>query len=157
MKRQIFSLSAPLAAVSLLLVLAVLSGCKKEQEKPVYASRVKDPAYQQELREIVNQKARTAKTRAQLVAQMNVLKERARLVLPKGATEAQVKAELDANPAKYPGWNVLSAELTKVEAAAEKELADARSMVRRRILKETADREAAAKGKATAKQPVVSK
>lgn len=158
MKRQRIRAFAPLAAVSLLLVLAVLTGCRKEQEKPVYTSRTRDPAYKQELQGTIDRQTQTAKVRAQLVRQMDLLAARARAALPAGATDEQVKAELDGNPTKYPGWKTLSDEFAKVNATAEKELANARSIVRRRIMKETADRKAAAtKGEATAKQPVVSK
>ena len=161
MKRQKTRAFAPLAAVSFLLVLATVCGCKKEQETtaPTYASRTRDPVYTQQLQDSINQQTKTAKTRAQLMKQMDLLTARARAVLPAGATEEQVKAELDGNPAKYPGWKILSEEFAKVNSTAEKELADARRLVQRRIMKETADRKAAAakKGEATAKGPVVSK
>ena len=158
MKRHKIRAFAPLSAVSFLLVLAVFSGCRKEQDKPVYASRTRDPAYKQELQGVIDQRTQTAKTLYKLKKQMDLLAARARAALPAGATDEQAKAELDGNPAKYPGWKILSAEFAKVSAAAEKELADARSLVRRRIMKETADRKAAAaQGETAAKKPAVSK
>ncbi len=137
-----------------MLVFAVLAGCEKKRE--VYAVRGQDPAYQQELKGVADQKKRTARSYATLAAQMERLRARARAALPAGATDEQVEAELNANPAKYPGWKTLSAAFAEVKADTEKELADARRIVRRRIEKEAADRKAVAEGKAVVK-PAASK
>jgi hypothetical protein len=93
---------------------------------------------------------------AKIKRQMDDLKERARAKLGKDATEEQIKAELDGNPAKYAGWKLLVDAYAKANAKMEKELADVRGIVRRRIEKEAADQKAVAEGKATA-VPVASK
>ena len=131
----------------ILLFLTTLTGCRKAQNPPVFTSRSKDAAYKQELQKVIDQKARITKRRVKITAQMKLLEERARKNLPPNATDEQVKAELERNPAKYPGWNTLSAELVKVDAAMEKELADARALVRRRISAEASSGKPAAAGK----------
>lgn len=154
MKRQIMRLLTPLATVALMLVFAALTGCEKKPE--VYTTRGEDPAYQKELEGTVASQKLLARRETKIAAQIARLEARARAALPEGATPEQVRAELDANPAKYPGWKDLSAESAKVEKAVEAELAEARRIVRRRIEKEAADRKAVAKGEAVAK-PAVSK
>ena len=79
-----------------------------------------------------------------------MLKARARRALGENATDEQIKAELDGNPAKYAGWRQLTIAYAKANARAEKELADVRGIVRRRIEKEAADQRTVAAGKTAA-------
>ena len=155
MKRQRQTICAPLAAVSFALVLAVLTGCDGRPE--VYAQRKADPSYRKDLEASVAQQKRTNASLATVRSQMDRLEARARAVLPAGATPEQVKAELDANPAKYPGWQTLSARFEQLSRDKEKELADVRRLVRERIVKEAKDQKALAKGEARAKRPSASK
>ena len=154
MKRQIKRALTPFAAAVLVLVFAALTGC---DDKPkVYTDRQQDPSYQKELKGTVESQKTLAKSQAKIAAQMERLVTRARAALPEGATDDEIRAELDGHPEKYPGWKTLSATFAEVNASMEKELANARSIVRRRIQKEAADRKAVAEGKAVA-QPTASK
>ena len=154
MKRQIMRVLTPFATVVLMLVFMVLMGCNNKPK--VYTDRSKDPSYEKELKGTAARQQSLAQSHAKISAQIERLQARARAALPEGASDAQVKAELDGHPEKYPGWKTLSASLTDVNASMEKELANARSIVRRRIQKEAADRKAVAEGKAVA-QPTASK
>lgn len=146
-KRKV-QILAPLAAVACLLAFAAFEGCERKPQ--VYVSRTSDPAYVKELKDQAAQQRRTAMALAKIKRQMDDLKERARAKLGKDATEEQIKAELDGNPAKYAGWKLLVDAYAKANAKMEKELADVRGIVRRRIEKEAADQRAVAEGKATA-------
>ncbi len=141
---------APFATVAMTLVFAAFVGCEKKPE--VYTTRGEDPAYQAALRESRARQNEKAGVRARLVTQMQELVTRARAALPKDATEEQVRAELEGNPQKYPGWKALSAALTKTDAEFQAEMAKARDTVRARILKEAADRKAVAEGRAAEKK-----
>ena len=146
---------APLATVAMMFGLTALCGCEKKAE--VYTTRGEDPSYQEALKQArVQQNAKSA-VRARVVSQMQELIERARAALPKGASDEQVRAEIEGNPEKYPGWKALSAALTKANAGIEKEMAGARDVVRARILKEAADRKAVAEGRAVEKKSPTAK
>lgn len=149
MKRQSVRGFTPLPAAVLMLLFAVFAGCERKPE--VYTVRGRDPVYQQELKEQIDRQKRTAKSKAKIQAQIARLEGRAKAVLPPGATAEQITAEMDAHPEKYPGWKTLSAALAEAIADEEKELADARRVVRQRIQKEAADRKAVEKGEAVAK------
>lgn len=146
---------APFATVAMMLGIAALCGCEKKPE--VYTSRGEDPAYQDALKQTRVRQNQQAAVRARVVPQMEELVARARAALPKGATDEQVKAELEANPGKYPGWKSLSAALAKANAELEKEMGNARATVRARILKEAADRKAVAEGRAAEKASAAAK
>jgi len=168
MEKKKEQILAPLVAVVFLLAFAAFDGCERKPDEAVpqgsggnasnqvYVSRVDDPAYRKALKDEVARQKRTAMALAKIKRQMDDLKERARVKLGKDATEEQIKAELDGNPAKYAGWKLLVDAYAKANAKMEKELADVRGIVRRRILKEAADQKAVAEGKATA-VPVASK
>ncbi len=168
MEKKKVQILAPLVAVVCLLAFVAFEGCERKPDEAVpqgrggnasnqvYVSRTEDPAYSKALKDQVAQQKRTAMALAKIKRQMDDLKERARAKLGKDATEEQIKAELDGNPAKYAGWKLLVDAYAKANAKMEKELADVRGIVRRRIEKEAADQKAVAEGKATA-VPVASK
>ncbi len=143
MRKQFGQSIAPFATVAMMIVLTAFVGCEKKSE--VYATRGDDPAYRKALKETRVRQGEKVGVRDRVVSQMQELVARARAALPKNATDEQVKAELDGNPQKYPGWKALSAALAKTDADLEAEMAKARNTVRARILKEAADRKAAAK------------
>lgn len=149
MKNWLVQSHAPFATVTLVLGIAALCGCEKKAE--VYTTRGDDPAYRQSLRESRERQSEKAAVRARIVPQMEELVARARAALPAEATDAQIRAELESNPGKYPGWKALSAALAKVNAELKGEMGNARAIVRARILKEAADRKAVAEGRAVEK------
>lgn len=139
----------------MVLLYTVLVGCEKKPE--VVVERSEDPVYQKELASAVTERSRAAGAREKIARQMEELVARARAALPQGSTDEQVKAELEGNPEKYPGWKALSEALVKANARLDETAAKARDTVRARILKEAADQKAVAEGRATAKKPVASK
>ena len=72
--------------------------------------------------------------------------ERARAALGAEATDEQVIAELDAHPAKYPGWRELKEQLEQAERDRKQAYLKTREIVRARILKEAADARKSAAG-----------
>ena len=160
MEKKKVQILAPLVAVVCLLAFVAFEGCERKPDESVPqgsgGNASEDPAYSKALKDQVAQQKRTAMALAKIKRQMDDLKERARAKLGKDATEEQIKAELDGNPAKYAGWKLLVDAYAKANAKMEKELADVRGIVRRRIEKEAADQKAVAEGKATA-VPVASK
>ena len=149
-------------AWALMIGLAALCGCEKKpdggQKTPdaaarpeVYTTRGQDPAYTNALHEARAKQTHIVAVQAKLRPQIAAFMARARAALPAGATDDQVRAELDAHPEKYPGWTALA----KAKAQADARLTDAhartRETVRRRIVQEAADRRAVAEGRATAK------
>ena len=134
---------ALIAVIAVLLVagLAVLCmrGCRKEQPSPTY-DRTKDPAYRQELLDIQKDRKPLVKARNETVSEMEALIAKARAALPAGATDEDVKAELDGHPEKYPEWKGLYERIVKENTAIEGSLKDAQSRVRARILKELGPR-----------------
>ena len=159
MKRVKKRLVAPMGAV--LCVCAFLLGCERGASTPASQSaptstvsragvksttasieeRAHDPAYQKRLGEFGEGMKRIVQRRAKIEARMAPLRERARKALPSGATAAQVEAELEGHPKRYPAWRELSDALKSL-AVEEGELrAAAQATVARRILrKETDDR-----------------
>lgn len=113
--------------------------------------------YRKTLHETRTRQNEQAAVRARIEPQLKELVARARAALPKDATDEQVRAELEANPEKYPGWKALSDALAKANANLEQEMARARATVRARILKEAADRRAVAEGRATDKSSAAAK
>ncbi len=129
-----------LAAVMLLLV--AVCGCEREavapkaEEKP---TRADDPVYKKALEDVQTQRKKLASRRAKVVDQMQKLLARARAALPEGATEEQLRNELQDNPQKYPGWRELALKLRELNTAADKDLDDARRLVAERIRQEQTD------------------
>ena len=140
---------APFATVAMILGSAAFCGCEKKPD--VYTERGKDPVYQKTLQESHVNQNKITKVRESIASQMEELVARARAALPAGATDDQVRRELESNPAKDPGWKALSSALAKANADLEKQMGNARATVRARILKEAADRKAVAEGRAVEK------
>ena len=135
---------ALIAVIVVLLVAGLVAvicvrGCRKEQPSPTY-DRTKDPAYRQELLDIQKDRNRLVKARQKTVSEMESVIAKARAALPAGATDEEVKAELDGHPEKYPEWKGLNEKIAKDNAAIEGSLKDAQSRVRARILKELGPR-----------------
>ena len=74
---------------------------------------------------------------------MAEIREQAKKALPSGATDAQVAAEIEGNPQKYPAWRELVAALEKNAEESQRNRATAAATVRRRILRETTERTSA--------------
>ena len=153
MKHWLVQSLAPFATVAVVVGIAAFCGCEKKPE--VYTVRGEDPVYRKTLHETRTRQNEQAAVRARIEPQLKELIARARAALPKDATDEQVRAELEANPEKYPGWKALSDALAK--ANLEQEMARARATVRARILKEAADRRAVAEGRATDKSSAAAK
>ena len=150
MKRKNDRLVALLGAV--LCVCACFVGCERKEaaspEPPApavtnapakqAASRTDDAAYQAQLQDRLAVQRRTREERRTILLQIAQLRARAKKELPADATEAQVTAELEGNPRKYPGWQRLNEALTKNDEKIKRDEAATYTMVRRRILREAA-------------------
>ena len=157
MKRKIDRLVALLGAV--LCACACLVGCERKEtaspEPPApavtnaqakkAASRADDAAYQAQLKDHIVAQRNVNIAREKILARMEQVRERARKALPEGATDEQVKAELEGNPRKYPAWGALVSALAKSQEELENKKASAQAMVRRRILREAAEQTSAKK------------
>ena len=156
MKRKIDSLVALVGAV--LCVCACLVGCERKAavspEPPApamtnapkkVAARADDAAYQAQLKDHIAAQRSVNVAREKILARMEQLRERARKALPEGATDEQVKAELEGNPRKYPAWGELVAALAKSQEELENKKASAEAAIRRRILREAAEQTSAKK------------
>lgn len=154
MKRKNDRLVALLGAV--LCVCACLVGCeRKESASPEPAVtnasakkvvlRADDAAYQAQVTNHIAAQRRTNVARERILARMEQLRERARKALPEGATDEQVKAELENNPRKYPGWHELVAALEQNAEESKNNSAAAQTTIRRRILREVAEQTSAKK------------
>ena len=155
MKRKNDRLVALLGAV--LCVCACLVGCERKEAAPPeplapavsnapaekVVSRTDDAAYQAQLQDHVAAQRRTNTARARVLARMAEIREQAKKALPSGATDAQVAAEIEGNPQKYPAWRELVAALEKNAEESQRNRATAAATVRRRILRETTERTSA--------------
>ena len=150
MKRKNDRLVALLGAV--LCVCACFVGCERkeaaspEPPAPVVsnapakqaASRLDDAAYQAKLQDRLAVQRRTREERRTILSQIAQLRARAKKALPENATEAQVTAELEGNPRRYPGWYELNEALGKNDEKIKRDETATYTMVRRRILREAA-------------------
>ena len=102
--------------------------------------RTKDPAYVQELKDVIEARKPLVKARNKTVSEMKDVIAKARAALPAGASDEEVKAELDGHPEKYPEWKGLSEQILRDNAAIEGSLKDAQSRIRARIMKELGPR-----------------
>lgn len=154
---------------AVLCVCAFLLGCEREETVPApqpaatstvsraavksktasIEERAHDPAYQKQLLEVGEGMKDIVRRRAKIEARMAPLRERARKTLPSGATAAQVEAELEGHPKRYPAWRELSNALKSLAVEEGKLRAAAQATVARRILrKETDDRASGAASEA---------
>ena len=139
-----YMLVVPLGAV--LCACACLTGCGRDDSPAPSApqkkdfSRANDEAYQKRLNEFGKEKQSIGQQRAKIRSRMAELRTLARKALPEGATEAQVLAELENNPEKYPAWRELSAAMKESVKEEQRNLAAAQAAVRQRIMQETKER-----------------
>ena len=127
-------LAVALAMAVLAVVVALcVRGCRGGSEG---YDRTQDPAYAQELKDVLEARKPLVKARNETVSGMKALIAKARAALPAGATDEDVKAELEGHPEKYPEWKGLSEQILRDNAAIEGNLKDAQSRVRARIMKE---------------------
>ena len=156
MKRKNDSLVALLGAV--LCACACLVGCERREPVPSappapeakpaatsVVSRADDAAYQAQVTNHIAAQRRTNVARERILTRMEQVRERARKALPEGATDEQVKAELENNPRKYPAWRELVAALEKNAEESKSNSAAAQTTIRRRILREVAEQTSAKK------------
>jgi len=122
-----------LVALAAVVVTLCVRGCRRG---PAGDDRTKDSAYAQELKDVLEARKPLVKARNQTASEMKDVIAKARAALPAGATDEEVKAELDGHPEKYPGWKGLSEQILRDNAAIEGSLKDAQSRVRARIMKE---------------------
>ncbi len=140
MLRRLKRWKAPLFAVPLVLLLLCFCGCEdKKPEVSEGPARLQDPQYVKQLEDVRTGLKAPAKISNQVKSEMAKVIAAARANLPKGATDEQVKAELEGHPEKYPAWKDLEAKNGAVNADIEKKLADAQKLVRARILKDLAE------------------
>ena len=127
-------IAVALAVVVLAVVVALcVRGCRRG---PAPYDRTQDPAYTQELKDVLEARKPLVKARNQTVSEMKDVIAKARAALPAGATDEDVKAELEGHPEKYPEWKGLYEQILRDNAAIEGNLKDAQSRVRARIMKE---------------------
>ena len=131
-------IAVALAMVVLAVVVALcVRGCRGGSEG---YDRTQDPAYVQELKDVIEARKALVKARNETVSEMKDVIAKARAALPADATDEDVKAELDGHPEKYPEWKGLSEQILRDNAAIEDSLKDAQSRVRARIMKELGPR-----------------
>ena len=122
-------------AVVVLAVVVALCVCGRRGGSAGY-DRTQDPAYAHELKDVLEARKPLVKARNETVSGMKALIAKARAALPAGATDEDVKAELEGHPEKYPEWKGLYEQVLRDNAAIEGSLKDAQSRVRARIMKE---------------------
>ena len=131
-------IAVALALVVLAVVVALgVRGCRGGSTG---YDRTQDPAYTHELKDVLEARKPLVKARNQTVSEMKAVIAKARAALPAGASDEDVKAELDGHPEKYPEWKGLSEQILRDNAAIEGSLKDAQSRVRARIMKELGSR-----------------
>lgn len=143
------------AAALAMLVFAV--GCDRE-DKPVPAqkepaakpmSRMDDPKYLEQLKGHIAEQKTVARELNDIERKMEFQRRRARAALGAGATDAQVVAELESNPVKYPEWK----HLVGRRSAAEKDMKDRKAKARAAIVARIGAEKQSARSAAPAEQP----
>jgi len=128
---------------------AFLAGCGREDSTVPAApsappkkdvSRAHDVKYQEQIKEQVKDIQRTQQGRAKIEQRMAQLRALAKKALPEGATDAQVTAELDNNPKKYPAWRELVTALKNNDLEEKRKREAAQAAVRQRIQREVTER-----------------
>ena len=105
-------------------------------------SRANDAAYQAWLR-CRDAEKRLNHEREKIRARMEEMRERARGRLPKGATDAQVTAEIENNPRRYPAWRELEMALMKIDEECKRNKKATSTTIRKRIQREAAGQNSA--------------
>ena len=97
---------------------------------------MEDPKYREQLKgHIVEQKV-ASRDLNDIEAKMELLRRRARVAAGADVTDAQVLAELEANPVKYPEWKYLVGRRNAAERDLKNKRADVRATVLARIAEE---------------------
>ena len=130
------------AAALAMLVFAV--GCDREgKSAPAHKepaarplSRMEDPKYREQLKGHIDEQKAAARELNDIETKMELLRRRARAALGAGATDAQVVAELEANPMKYPEWKYLVGRRNAEERNLKRKRDEARATVLARIAQE---------------------
>ena len=125
-----------IAVALTVVVLAVVVALCVRGRRPAPYDRTQDPAYAQELKDVLEARKPLVKARNRTVSEMKDVIAKARAALPADATDEAVKAELDGHPEKYPEWKGLSERILRDNAATEDSLKDAQSRVRAHVMKE---------------------
>ncbi len=120
---------------------------QNEQAKPM--SRLEDPKYREQLKGHIAEQKAVARELNDIERKMELQRRRARAALGAGATDAQVLAELEANPVKYPEWK----HLVGRRNAAEKAMNDRKAKTRAAIVARIATEKQSARSAASAEQP----
>ena len=123
-------------ALAVVVLAVVVALCVRGRRSAQQYERTQDPAYAQELKDVLEARKPLVKARNETVSGMKALIAKARAALPAGASDEEVKAELDGHPEKYPEWKGLSEKIVQDNAAIEGSLKDAQSRIRARIMKE---------------------
>ena len=124
------------AALAAVVVTLCVRGCRRGSEAPARYDRTQDPEYVNELKGVIEARKPLVKARNQTVSEMKDVIAKARAALPAGASDEEVKAELEGHPEKYPEWKGLSEQILRDNAAIEGSLKDAQLRIRARIMKE---------------------
>ena len=140
-----------------LLMVVMTSGCRRRAQlvepvaaKPeVITNRMADATYVRALKENQVWQRQKAQERNKIVAQMQVLLEKAKATLPADANNEALKAEL----AKDPAWRALEAENQRLVDELQQVLTRARETIHQRLLTEQRDVQAVAEGRAVAVDP----
>ena len=128
-----FAVLLALAALAAVVVTLCVRGCRRGPEG---YDRTKDPEFVNELMGVIEARKPLVKARNETVSEMKAIIAKARAALPAGASDEDVKAELEGHPEKYPEWKGLYEQVLRDNAAIEGSLKDAQSRVRARIMKE---------------------
>ena len=123
-------------ALALAVLAVVVALCVRGRRSAQQYDRTQDPAYTHELKDVLEARKPLVKARNQTVSEMKDVIAKARAALPAGASDEEVKAELDGHPEKYPEWKGISEKIVQDNAAIEGSLKDAQSRIRARIMKE---------------------
>lgn len=157
-----FRIAVCVTGMSMVFVSLLVAGCKKRAVpesvaagapapdlRSVVTNRMLDPAYRKALDQNRQEQGKKASERNRIVEKMTGLIAKTRTLLPAGADDATVKAEL----AKNPEWQALEAQNARMIGEIEKTLAEARETVRKRMETEVRDVKAVAEGQAVAADP----
>ncbi len=125
-----------------LMLFAFAVGCDREEApSPVPSparpmSRAEDPAYREQLKGHIDSQKKVAHDLNDVERQMELQRKRARAALGAGATDEQILAELESNPAKYPEWGHLVGRRNAVENEMKARRAETRAAILSRIAQE---------------------
>ena len=112
-------------------------------------SRMEDPKYRERLKGHIAEQKAVARELNDIERKMELQRRRARAARGADATDAQVLAELESNPVKYPEWK----HLVGRRNAAEKDMKDRKDKARAAIVARIAAEKQSARSAAPAEQP----